>query len=105
MALLKLQASSLVETLVSLFLIVIVFSVSAVLIHSFYLKGIDSSDLNQRNQANGIAYFHHFNELEKFNQRFTDSIILQYSVEKTSAGVSVFFLNDLKITSYVFILE
>ena len=101
----KLNASSLMEALVSLFLTVVVFSVSAGLIHSFYLKGIDNSALRQRNLANAIVYFHHFDQLEKFNLRYADSTIYRFSINKTASSVSVSFLTTAKLPPYVYMLE
>ncbi len=105
MAVLKLRASSLLEALVSLFLTVITFSISAILIHSFYTKGIDTSSMHQRNQANALVYFHHFNQLEQFNQRFTNKIIQPYSIEKSASRIIVSFQPDVKHSTYVYILE
>ena len=81
MAVLKFKSASLLEALVSLLLIVLLFSLSMGLLHPLYFKSLNRKRFDVQNTANALIYF----------SRFSDSTQIEYwkTLDTTYSHISV----------------
>lgn len=105
MAILKMKSTTLMETLISLLLVVLVFSMSAFLVHHFYQKGVSSKVLDLRNKANAIAYFHHFDVQDETLARIQETIPYEFTLLNTDIGFVIEFNKKPIIQNFEYVME
>ena len=106
MAVLKIPAASLFETLVALFLVLFVFVLSAMVVQRFSFVSLDTKRMNERNGAQALAYFYYFGQnktLEKKRSEWGESVLIER--EEGTSKIVVVIQNSTKETSYHYVME
>lgn len=103
MAVLKIKATTLVESLWALLLVVLLFSTASVLLERYYRIGITMEEVHRRNLAKAEWYFRYHQEenitlTEETNQRYN----VRSKVEESQIKIDVLDQRKNQNHSYVF---
>ena len=105
MVVLKVKSSTLLESLVALFIVLLLFLGGTNLLYQYYFHGVNTERTETRNTSQALSYFYRYDSTENWKKRVENSGLSSSQINTASNTIEFsFFLKKDKIT-YTYVLE